>query len=74
MKNDKVSFSVAYKPKRAVMAKMRINVINTMACIDSDTGPCILNSAQVDEVKFERVKWIGLPVEFFNEIKCPTEA
>lgn len=49
-------------------------MVNTMASIDSGAEPFILNSAWDDKVKFKRVKWMGLPVKFFDKIKCPTEA
>lgn len=72
-KNEKVPISMGYTPKGAVMAKIGINGINTMACIDSYANPCILTSAWVDKITFRRVKWTGLPVKLFGEIKCLAE-
>lgn len=56
------------------MAKRGINGTDTMACIDSGVGRCILKSAWVDGMKVLRVKWMGMPVKFSNGIKCRTEA
>lgn len=49
MKNEKVPFSMVYKPKGAFMAKTEKDGINTMACIDSGAGLCIINSTWVDK-------------------------
>lgn len=64
---------MACKPKGVFMAKIGINGFDTVARIDSDAEPCILNSAWIDKMKFRRVKCMGLPVKCFDEIKCPTK-
>lgn len=42
--------------------------------IDTGAGPLILNVKPVEKLNLEKEKWQELPIKFFDEVRCPTEA
>lgn len=44
------------------------------ACLGTGASPPLLNSKLVIKLKLLKVKGLGLPIRFFDQVKCPEQA